>query len=478
MLRAPELHHLLQPDTPMATRKRRRSQAFPDHNNIEEELPITGVNNEDGNAHEHVDDDPAAQEWTDKEQEIWDSFREEHFEVLEQLPLSLHRSFSLMLEMDQQVHAHEAQILPTLRHYIRLRRTLAGIHDESETVDEPRAIPQNDGAKPIGTDAHEPQPETQMSPSRMTRSRSLHSDETRSLRSVSGSSPSKTKGPTASSPAKSTSHTVPTFIPQPPSTRALLTQVAQLSEEVVRAANEKVNVARFAYDLVDRYIRDLDRAIKEQETSISLGLRPGTHPASIILPEVIVPKPIRAPRLAQSPSPDLDAPQGLDEAAVAAAAAAAEPEGPTLGVVSSEQPPRGEGAPRVAPRRKKSAKWSRKKAPKAAAGVENAPEHATAQEPVSPRKVRSVRLTMASAAPNVPDGSEIPVDPDPNEQRYCFCDRVSYGEMVACDNPNCEREWFHLPCVDLTILPGEDDKWYCRECAPNIGRTTRRKARS
>ena len=28
-----------------------------------------------------------------------------------------------------------------------------------------------------------------------------------------------------------------------------------------------------------------------------------------------------------------------------------------------------------------------------------------------------------------------------DERRYCFCDRVSYGEMIGCDDPNCEREW-------------------------------------
>lgn len=28
--------------------------------------------------------------------------------------------------------------------------------------------------------------------------------------------------------------------------------------------------------------------------------------------------------------------------------------------------------------------------------------------------------------------------------------RVSYGEMVGCENPDCEIEWFHFPCVNLT----------------------------
>lgn len=29
---------------------------------------------------------------------------------------------------------------------------------------------------------------------------------------------------------------------------------------------------------------------------------------------------------------------------------------------------------------------------------------------------------------------DMPVDP--NEPTYCFCNQVSFGEMIACDNPN------------------------------------------
>lgn len=28
--------------------------------------------------------------------------------------------------------------------------------------------------------------------------------------------------------------------------------------------------------------------------------------------------------------------------------------------------------------------------------------------------------------------------------------QVSYGQMVACENPDCETEWFHFACVGLT----------------------------
>lgn len=60
-------------------------------------------------------------------------------------------------------------------------------------------------------------------------------------------------------------------------------------------------------------------------------------------------------------------------------------------------------------------------------------------------------------------------DPDdPNEPRYCYCDRGSYGEMVACDNEACPREWFHLGCTGLAEAPGEEEKWYCRDCVPRF----------
>ncbi|KAF3200593.1 hypothetical protein TWF106_003194 [Orbilia oligospora] len=48
---------------------------------------------------------------------------------------------------------------------------------------------------------------------------------------------------------------------------------------------------------------------------------------------------------------------------------------------------------------------------------------------------------------------------------------ISYGKMVACDGPGCQREWFHLPCVGLSHMPSSKDKWYCRECRTTIQNT-------
>ncbi|OHW91531.1 PHD-finger domain-containing protein [Colletotrichum incanum] len=60
---------------------------------------------------------------------------------------------------------------------------------------------------------------------------------------------------------------------------------------------------------------------------------------------------------------------------------------------------------------------------------------------------------------------------DPNEPRYCDCNRVSFGEMIACDNDNCDKEWFHLECVGMTHIPARTTKWYCPDCRVrlNIG---------
>lgn len=69
---------------------------------------------------------------------------------------------------------------------------------------------------------------------------------------------------------------------------------------------------------------------------------------------------------------------------------------------------------------------------------------------------------------------------------YCLCQKMSYGEMIACDNPDCPFQWvstvclviriwltylcaiqFHLPCVNLK--PPLPEKWYCAHCLQKFG---------
>ncbi len=60
-----------------------------------------------------------------------------------------------------------------------------------------------------------------------------------------------------------------------------------------------------------------------------------------------------------------------------------------------------------------------------------------------------------------------------NEPLYCFCNYISFGSMIKCDNDNvrkfqfqCKKEWFHFKCVGLECFP--KGSWYCsEECAYN-----------
>nr|POE47242.1 inhibitor of growth protein 3 [Quercus suber] len=89
--------------------------------------------------------------------------------------------------------------------------------------------------------------------------------------------------------------------------------------------------------------------------------------------------------------------------------------------------------------------------------------------PASPLSQEGEEVTAAERLSERPedDDEDSEHDPDdPNEPKYCYCNRGSYGEMVACDNDDCAREWFHLGCTELRRAPAEEEKWFCVECRP------------
>ncbi|CCE64959.1 hypothetical protein TPHA_0J01370 [Tetrapisispora phaffii CBS 4417] len=59
---------------------------------------------------------------------------------------------------------------------------------------------------------------------------------------------------------------------------------------------------------------------------------------------------------------------------------------------------------------------------------------------------------------------------DPNEPRYCNCNDISYGQMIACDNEKCPIEWFHYGCVGLTKAPSSE--WFCSDSCREIAHKT------
>lgn len=228
-------------------------------------------------------------------------------------------------------------------------------------------------------------------------------------------------------------------------TQSVLQYIAQVSEESLRAAEEKVSIAQTAHETVDRHIRLLDQAIKEQEAAISLGMRPGTHLAPILLPDIVaVPRWARPSHVEHSPLALTPEPESavddhvVNEVATVASASPVSKKSKKT-VPHEPEPPKTPIAPTVAE---------------------------------VPRTRRGVRLTLPSQP--TPEGP--PTSVDPNEKRYCYCHQVSFGTMIACDNESCKLEWFHLGCTGLSELPGKKSKWYCRECKPKM--TQRGKQRS
>ncbi|KAL7145107.1 hypothetical protein ABFS83_07G057300 [Erythranthe nasuta] len=123
----------------------------------------------------------------------------------------------------------------------------------------------------------------------------------------------------------------------------------------------------------------------------------------------------------------------------------------------------------------------------ATAGSPPAPENSNVKSgksgETSNRGRKKTRLATATAAASASASAsaaatansssmELDIPVDPNEPTYCFCNQVSYGEMVACDNPDCKIEWFHYGCVGLKEQP--KGKWYCSDC---VGTQRRRKTR-
>ncbi|TFK70441.1 hypothetical protein BDN72DRAFT_838961 [Pluteus cervinus] len=71
------------------------------------------------------------------------------------------------------------------------------------------------------------------------------------------------------------------------------------------------------------------------------------------------------------------------------------------------------------------------------------------------------------ASPGVPGSTGAATEGGDNEadvddRTYCFCGGVSYGEMIACDDHACEREWFHLAWIGLDAPPA--GQWFCETC--------------
>lgn len=51
---------------------------------------------------------------------------------------------------------------------------------------------------------------------------------------------------------------------------------------------------------------------------------------------------------------------------------------------------------------------------------------------------------------------------DEEEGPWCYCQTEIDSTLIGCDNSDCQIEWYHMSCVNLTVEP--DGEWFCPSC--------------
>ncbi|ORX37280.1 hypothetical protein BD324DRAFT_625532 [Kockovaella imperatae] len=91
------------------------------------------------------------------------------------------------------------------------------------------------------------------------------------------------------------------------------------------------------------------------------------------------------------------------------------------------------------------------------------------------RHARHISTSTLSEDPDVDGDGEMDVemgdegggDGEADDTLYCICHQKSFGEMIGCDNEECEYEWFHVGCVNMS--GPAPDTWYCPSCVKTLG---------
>ncbi|KAL7417147.1 hypothetical protein BDY24DRAFT_376838 [Mrakia frigida] len=576
---------------------------------------------------EDVEEEQPQEDEEDPEDPVWVGFREDFYEIVDQLPLELQRSFALLREIEKQVDSNTTELSTLVRHYINKRlghappslpppspsaitspsahptvaevegNAVAGpsgyngsmdIEDEEAVAAavEPEAsmepsLPPPSPSSALPSVEHEPPlplPAAKHDP--LSQKPSLGEDELDPMdlltspasasnlpKSPSNRSPSVI--PATPSPVKihsqpsltqtdsppdplslsqesnpdhlgsSASILVPPAPPsalvsstptlllpstsqsQPPTQQQQkqhqLSRIANLLTLLLKAGEEKVAVAKGAYDRVDRQIRSLDSALATHEASITTeALAALAASASTSAPARKEPKEVEV---------EVEDEQQQEEADDA--------DGGEYQVEDEEEPQQAE-EPRSSRRTSSSVAPIRKSRGRATAGDDDFKTESEAEEEEEDgdgdwelslgivgggarkpgagrggkkgRRGRGKGRNSKSRRKSVAEGGEIArggvfsekslegMAVDPNEPRYCYCQNVSYGQMIGCDvrsaqlrspsstdttfadwlilpsflglqNDECPSEWFHLQCVGMdTPVVG---KWFCRDCDPH-----------
>ncbi|CEH14203.1 chromatin remodeling protein [Ceraceosorus bombacis] len=442
-----------------------------------------------------------AQEQKDAE-EMWQRWSEEYFEIVEQLPLELHRSFALMRELESKLQSRIKSTATNAQSYrdarLALRTQRQRLTDSGGLDNGKRKALDPDTTGPDRLTSDEPQLATSSDGSVLVAAPSSSPAEARGDVESDDGDVTITGAKSATAERKTITSPIANIpvsrVPSKAARMALLRAISHSVSEGIRAAEEKVGLAVTAYDWVDRHIRRLDADLQKSENSLLLGLRAGTE-ASRGLREAL-----GMDEFEEQEAKRRDALAEDDNSTAAGTPVAAffdfsSARGrPARGGVTSGRGSFARGGRRgrtdsLSPAAAMSLNSSL--APAKTRGVGRggrgagrgwrggmrgtwstfASQRSGQQSPTetlqslgspssSDLKGLSSALTARAGNSNLIPDMAI----DPNEPRYCYCDQVSYGDMVACDNDDCPREWFHYSCVGLDSAPRS--KWYCLFCAP------------
>ena len=194
-----------------------------------------------------------------EEEELITRWTEEYFEIIEQLPLELHRSYALMRELEGQMQGRVASLA---KNVVRYRDARFALNHSLESKAIAAAMDDREASAAAA----------QAGPGEPSASSSERENGT-----TAAATPDRSHSSSPSKPTPTPGNSAKTAPLSQARRLHLLRQISQASDEAVRAAEEKVGLAITAYEWVDRHIRRLDGDMAKVEDSLLLGLRPGTE---------------------------------------------------------------------------------------------------------------------------------------------------------------------------------------------------------
>ncbi|CCO34594.1 hypothetical protein BN14_08698 [Rhizoctonia solani AG-1 IB] len=401
-------------------------------------------------------EDPAAAEWS--------AFAQDHYELVEQLPLSIHRSYSLMRELDDLAQDNTTRILPATRAYIALRDSLSAkprghrrapsgldLLAHVSAVVEPPAVSTPVPSLTNGV-PETPQPLVNGQVNGHVENDKPPEGEGRDALPTSG------VDPTAVSPGPGHTNPLPSDTPPPTvdpnssanpeqpgtnpicanpasdnfphDTRKLLTLIATLASDAVRASSEKLGIANAVYNSVDNHLTALNALIAQHKSTLP-------HPPTPTPPPVESPEPIPV----SSPSIKLRPRRSSTQAKQQDDLDGAEEGQGTIPPLKITRTPttiriRNKSKGKEEPRQRGvsiSGSASNQTSNSKAGATSRAPKI----PPPTPRKA-----TGAGAVNNKPPGNKNASKKTATDEVYCF----------------------HLPCVNLKVAPADNESWFCSDC--------------